>query len=69
MEPLFQAPFNGLDEDATDTKLFQIVQQLPEYPGGMSALVEFLTKNLQYPSNSARDKCITGKSRRRVYRQ
>ena len=54
------ATTNGLDEDATDTKLFQIVQQLPEYPGGMSALIEFLTKNLQYPSSSVRDS-IQGK--------
>jgi protein TonB len=46
---------NGSDEDATDTKLFQIVQQLPEYPGGMTALIEFLTKNLQYPNSSVRD--------------
>jgi periplasmic protein TonB len=46
---------NGNEDDFTDTKIFQIVQQLPEYPGGMSALVEFLTKNLRYPSSAVRD--------------
>lgn len=51
---------NGDDGDVTDTKLFQIVQQLPEYPGGMTALVQFFAKNLRYPSNSVKDS-IQGK--------
>lgn len=29
---------------------FRIVEQLPEFPGGMSAFVQWLTKRLQYPA-------------------
>lgn len=36
--------------DANDTPLnFRIVEQLPEFPGGMSALVKWLTDNIKYP--------------------
>lgn len=38
----------------------QQVEQLPEYPGGMKALFEFVGTNLKYPK-AARDKKIQGK--------
>ena len=38
----------------------RIVEQLPEYPGGMSAFIEWLTKNLKYPEN-ARAQKVQGK--------
>ena len=38
----------------------RIVEQLPEYPGGMSAFIEWLTKNLKYPE-SARAQKVQGK--------
>lgn len=33
---------------------FQVVERLPEYPGGMSAFVQWLTKNLNYPVTAQR---------------
>ena len=33
---------------------FRIVEQLPEYPGGMAALVQWLTRNLIYPPEARR---------------
>jgi TonB family protein len=39
---------------------FNMVEQMPEFPGGQSAMMDFLRKNLQYP-NEARDKNISGK--------
>jgi TonB family protein len=39
---------------------YQIVEQMPEYPGGTGAMLDFLGKNLKYP-NEARDKNISGK--------
>lgn len=45
----------------TDKPLnFRVVQEIPEYPGGMSALVKWLTDNLRYPAK-ARDKKIEGR--------
>ena len=39
-------------ESKTETP-FLVVEQQPEYPGGMSALGNFLSKNLQYPRSAA----------------
>ena len=35
---------------------FQVVEQLPEFPGGMSEFVKWLTKNLKYPAQAQRAK-------------
>lgn len=35
---------------------FHVVERLPEYPGGMSAFVQWLTKNLCYPITAQRRK-------------
>ncbi len=44
-----------------DTPLsFRIVQQIPEFPGGMAAFTRWLTQNLKYPP-VARQKHIEGK--------
>jgi hypothetical protein len=29
---------------------FDVVEQMPEFPGGMSALMKYITTNLQYPA-------------------
>lgn len=41
----------AVDEDGNPLN-FRIVEQLPEYPGGMAALVQWLTKNLVYPQEA-----------------
>ena len=35
---------------------FQVVERLPEFPGGMSEFVQWLTKNLRYPAAAQRNK-------------
>lgn len=35
---------------------FQVIERLPEYPGGMSAFVQWLTENLKYPVTAQRSK-------------
>ena len=35
---------------------FQVVERLPEFPGGMSEFVKWLTKNLKYPVNAQKQK-------------
>ncbi|GAB3520027.1 hypothetical protein GCM10027442_42420 [Emticicia fontis] len=41
-------------------QLFEQVDQTPEFPGGMPAMLDFIGKNLKYPKQ-ARDKKIQGK--------
>ena len=36
----------SLDDEPLNVR---VVEQLPEYPGGMSAFIQWLTKNLRYP--------------------
>jgi protein TonB len=33
-----------------ETKVFDVVEQMPEFPGGQGALFEYLTKNTRYPA-------------------
>jgi protein TonB len=32
-----------------ETKVFDVVEQMPSYPGGMGALMQYLSSNIQYP--------------------
>lgn len=51
------------DETVGDTKtdeVFTVVEQMPEFPGGESAMNDFLDKNLQYPQ-MAKEQSIQGK--------
>lgn len=37
-------------------KVYDVAEQMPEYPGGMPAMFEFLMKNLQYPKDAEKQK-------------
>ena len=37
-------------------KVFDVVEQMPEYPGGMQALFEFLKENIKYPEDAQKQK-------------
>lgn len=47
---VFEEP---VEEEVAD-EVFTIVEQQPEYPGGMGAFYEFVTKKLKYPSQARR---------------
>lgn len=40
----------------TDQKVSDTVEQMPEYPGGMQAMIEFLQTNMKYPEDAAKQK-------------
>ena len=40
----------------TDPKVFDTVEQMPEYPGGMQAMIEFLQTNMKYPEDAEKQK-------------
>ena len=37
--------------DATDL-VFEVVEEMPEFPGGMQAMMEYLAKNIRYPAKA-----------------
>lgn len=46
--------------EVMEEKIFVIVDEDPEFPGGTEALYKYLSENIKYPQE-ARDKGITGK--------
>lgn len=49
-----------INQNADDPETLRMVQELPQYPGGMVEFMKWLTKNLQYPSAALRSN-IQGK--------
>ena len=39
-----------VEEPEKEEEIFQVVEQQPEFPGGMQALMEYLRKNMRYPT-------------------
>ena len=37
------------------TKVYETVEQMPEFPGGMEALINFLQENVKYPENAVKN--------------
>ena len=55
--------FVGLNKESDEpnpNKVFDVVEQMPQYPGGMPALFQYLAKNVRYPKE-AEDKCLQGR--------
>lgn len=50
-----------VEEEAQEEQIYQVVEQQPEYPGGMQALMKYLKDNIQYPRIS-RENNSQGKS-------
>ena len=46
---------------SVDEEIYQVVEQVPEFKGGMDALMKYLSSNINYPKE-AKDKNIQGKS-------
>ncbi len=39
-----------IPEVVEDTKVFEVVEQMPQFPGGDAALMQFLSSNIRYPA-------------------
>lgn len=46
-------PQKGKDQDEV---VFEVVEQMPDFPGGMQALMEYLSKNVKYPVKAYENK-------------
>ena len=38
------------EEEAEEQQIFQVVEEMPEFPGGMAECLKFLAKNIKYPT-------------------
>ncbi len=48
------------EEEIVEAEIFTIVEEMPEFPGGMAKLAEYLGKNIKYPQ-MARESGIQGR--------
>lgn len=47
---------NNVSKNDESTRLYQVVEQMPEFSGGHKELVNFISSNLQYPAEACRAK-------------
>lgn len=45
-------PVEVEEEEPEEQQIFQIVEEMPEFPGGMGELMKYLSKNIKYPTIS-----------------
>ena len=59
---VFVTAQNTVESPAVDVdeQVFTVVEQSPEFPGGMEAMYQYLSSNIQYP-DEAKTKKITGR--------
>jgi TonB family protein len=43
-----------VEEEPEEEMVFTVVEQQPEYPGGYEAMMDFIRKNMRYPSSARR---------------
>ena len=46
-------PVEVEEEEVEEQQIFQVVEEMPEFPGGMGECMKFLGKNIKYPQISA----------------
>lgn len=39
-----------------DQKKYEVVEEMPEFPGGMEALIKYLSTNIKYPKDAVKQK-------------
>ncbi len=43
-------PVAVVEEEPEEQEIFDVVENMPEFPGGQAALMQFLAKNIKYPT-------------------
>ena len=49
-----------IQEESDEDDIFQVVEEMPEFPGGEAKLLEYLAKNIKYPER-AREQGVQGR--------
>ena len=50
---VFEEPVKAVVDNGDD-KIYTVVEQQPEFPGGMEAMMKFIQKNMKYPAQARR---------------
>lgn len=53
-------PIQPLISNELPQEIYTVVDQMPEFPGGQTALIEYLSKNINYPASAKKDE-ISGR--------
>ncbi|WP_455671431.1 energy transducer TonB [Phocaeicola sp.] len=53
-------PVQVEEEEQEEQEIFQVVEEMPEFPGGMAECLKFLGKNIKYP-NISQENGVQGK--------
>lgn len=43
-------PVEVEEEEPEEQQIFQVVEEMPEFPGGMAECLKFISKNIKYPT-------------------
>jgi TonB family protein len=52
----FANPKTDAASTVGDKKVYETVEQMPQFPGGEAAMIDFLSKEVKYPEQAAKDK-------------
>lgn len=58
--PYTTLPYNINPEDLDENMVFDVVEQMPVFPGGSEALMNYLAENITYPKE-CEDVCVQGR--------
>jgi len=53
-EVVFEEPVEEVMKESDEDKIFTVVEQQAEYPGGLESMMKFLQKNMKYPAVARR---------------
>ena len=45
-----------IETETIDSKVYDVAEKLPEYPGGMEAMMKFLSENVHYPEDTREER-------------
>lgn len=51
---VFEEPVKKVVDDGDDNQIYTVVEQQPEFPGGMESMMKFIQKNMKYPAQARR---------------
>ena len=54
--PQLTKPLQPADKEANERKIYQTVEQMPEFPGGIRALMQYIQSHLQPPPDFIRER-------------
>ncbi len=51
---VFEEPVKAAVDNGDDNQIYTVVEQQPEFPGGLEAMMKFIQKNMKYPAQARR---------------